>query len=363
MRNSFGNRITVTLFGESHGEYIGAVLDGLPAGLNIDLDFIKDRLNLRKGEKEFSTARNENDDFKIISGAYNNFTTGSPLCIVIKNQDARPSDYGDCLTSLRPSHSDYTAHIKYGGFEDFHGGGHLSGRLTAPIVAVAAILIPALKAKGIEIGSHILRCGDICDREFENVKEDISALYSMPFAVLDSTVKSKMQEKILELKKEGDSIGGAVETAVIGLPCGIGEPYFDSTESMLSHAVFSIPAVKGIEFGLGFDFAKTTGSKANDAFCICDNRIITSTNNSGGINGGISNGMPIIFKTAIRPTPTISKEQNTVNIKTGENVKVAFSGRHDPFIAHKAVSVINAVTAITLADLLSENYGTDWLVK
>ncbi len=363
MKNTFGNNLTVTLFGESHGEAIGVVIDGLTPGLVVDEENINRMLSLRKGISEISTPRREDDEFRIVSGVFEGKTTGTPLCIVIPNNDTRSKDYSHTKDLARPSHADFTAECKYNGFQDYRGGGHFSGRITAPIVAVAGIIIPALEKKGIFIGSHISECGGNRDRMFCDFKVDILDLNQKEFAVLDQKIAKKMISAIKSAKAEGDSIGGVVETAVIGLPSGIGEPWFDSVESMLSHAVFSIPAVKGVEFGAGFSFADMKGSFANDCFENKDGKIQTSTNNSGGINGGITNGMPLVFRTVFRPTPTISKPQETVNIKTGENAVIEAKGRHDPCIIHRAKVVVDSMTAITLADMLITRYGTDWLVK
>lgn len=361
MKNTFGNNLTVTLFGESHGAAIGAVVDGIAPGIAVDCENIKNMLALRKGLAEISTPRREEDEFEILSGVFEGKTTGTPLCIVIKNNDTRSKDYSKTKDLIRPSHADFTANAKYHGFEDFRGGGHFSGRITAPLVAVAGILIPALQKKGIFIGSHISKCGGVEDSTFNDLKADILSLANKEFAVLDDAKGEKMIEAIKQARAEGDSLGGVVETAVIGMPKGIGEPWFDSMESVLSHALFSIPAVKGVEFGAGFDFANMKGSLANDSFVNCKGEIVTKTNNSGGINGGITNGMPIIFRTAFRPTPTISKPQDTVNIATNENAVLEAKGRHDPCIVHRAKVVVDAVTAITVADMLITRFGTDWL--
>ena len=361
MKNTFGNNLTVTLFGESHGAAIGAVVDGIAPGIAVDCENIKNMLALRKGLAEISTPRREEDEFEILSGVFEGKTTGTPLCIVIKNNDTRSIDYTKQKDLLRPSHADFTANAKYHGFEDYRGGGHFSGRITAPLVAVAGILIPALQKKGIFIGSHISKCGGVEDSDFNDLKADILSLANKEFAVLDDLKGEKMIEAIKQARAEGDSLGGLVETAVIGMPKGIGEPWFDSMESVLSHALFSIPAVKGVEFGAGFAIADMKGSLANDSFVNYEGEIVTKTNNSGGINGGITNGMPIIFRTAFRPTPTISKPQDTVNIATNENAVLEAKGRHDPCIVHRAKVVVDAVTAITVADMLITRFGTDWL--
>lgn len=353
MRNTFGNKLTVTIFGESHGECVGALLDGVPAGIKVDEDFIKSQLSLRRPSGDISTPRAEKDNFSIKSGVFENFTTGAPICIIIENNDTRSKDYSEVCDIARPSHADLTAFYKYEGFNDYRGGGHFSGRLTAAVVAAGAVLLPYLKEKGILVGTHIKSVGDICDRNFGDIASDIKRLNSLDFAVLDGEKAGQMIEKIREVRLEGDSIGGVLETAIIGLPIGVGEPFFDSLESMLSHALFSIPAVKGVEFGAGFDISKMTGSAANDRYFYEDGLLKTKTNNAGGINGGISNGQPIIVRTAMRPTPTISKEQNTVNFKTKQNTVLKGKGRHDPCVVHRARVVADSMVAIVLADMIS----------
>ncbi len=359
MKNTFGNNVSVTLFGESHGEAIGAVLDGIPSGVIIDEDFIKSQLSKRRPSGSISTPRAETDNFKILSGVYNGKTAGTPICIVIENTDIKSGDYDDLYLKPRPSHADYTYFAKYGECGVLSGGGHSSGRLTAPIVAAGAIAVSVLKSKGILIGSHIKKIGDITDRDFEDINCDIEKLNGAEFAVLDSEKADLMLKKIEQTKANNDSIGGIIETAVTGMPAGVGEPYFDTLEGTLSHALFSIPAVKGVEFGLGFEFAESYASKVNDEFCFKDGKVITKTNNSGGISGGISNGEPIIFRIAVKPTPTISLPQNTVDLKENKNVVITAHGRHDPCIVHRARVVADSITAITLLDMLSSKYGTD----
>lgn len=359
MKNTIGNNVAVTLFGESHGEAIGAVIDGLPSGISVNEDFIKSQLSLRRPSGAISTGRQEADNFKILSGVFEGKTTGTPLCIVIENADTRSKDYDRSIA--RPSHADYTAFIKYNGFEDFRGGGHTSGRITAALVAAGAIIISALKEKGILIGTHIKAISDVADCDFSgDLEAEIKALGNKTFAVLDDTKKALMEEKITLAKAEGDSVGGILETVVLNMPAGAGEPLFDTVEGMLSKALFAIPAIKGVEFGDGFNIAYLKGSEANDAIFCENGKIATKTNHNGGINGGITNGMPIIFRTAIKPTPTISKEQNTVDFIKCENVKYTASGRHDPCIVHRARVVQDSVTAIVLADILATRYGTDW---
>ncbi len=363
MKNSFGNNITITLYGESHGESVGCVIDGLAPGIPVDAENINQMLSLRRPTGTISTSRCEADEFSIKSGVFNGYTTGTPICIDIPNTDKRSADYGEMVNLARPSHADYTANCKYNGYQDYRGGGHFSGRITAALVAAGGIIIPALKRKGILIGTHIKSCGGIKDRDFMDYKSDIEQLSKLPFAVLDNDAANAMQEKIIEAKNNLDSVGGILETAVIGIDAGVGEPWFDSVESLMSHAMFSIPGIKGIEFGAGFGIANMYGSKANDAFENISGNVITKTNNSGGINGGITNGMPIVFRCAVRPTPTIGKEQETVNYKTNENAILAAKGRHDPCIAHRARIVIDSLAAIVIADMLTTKYGTDWLAK
>ncbi len=361
MKNIYGHNLTLTLFGESHGQAIGAVIDGIASGIKIDEEFIKGQLDLRKPVGSISTVRVEDDEFKILSGVFNGYTTGTPICIIIENQNTFSKDYSEIEGKARPSHADFTAFMKYGGYEDYRGGGHFSGRITAAVVAAGAIIINALKDKGVLIGTHIKECAGVADRTFENLSEDIALLNTKQFAVLSDEKGDKMRENILKAKEEGDSVGGILETLVIGMPVGIGEPWFDTIEGMLSLGLFSIPAVKGVEFGTGFAFADLKGSEANDCFNVENGEFKTLTNNNGGINGGITNGMPINFSTVIKPTPSISKPQQTVDFKNGENVTLSIKGRHDPCIVHRARVVVDSMTAFTLADFLVGKYGTDWL--
>ena len=361
MKNSFGNNISITLFGESHGEMIGAVLDGVTSGIPIDLEYINQKMLQRKPYGKISTSRTEADELMIVSGVFNGYSTGTPITVLIKNSNTKCSDYETIKNTPRPSHADYTAVAKYGEFRDYRGGGHFSGRLTAALVAVGAILECALMKKDIQIATHIKKLGNVFDREFCNYKNDISELSKKRFPVLSAESEERMTKLMEDVANDGDSIGGVLETAIIGLPAGIGEPWFDTLEGMLAHALFSVPAVKGVEFGLGFDFTNVRGSEANDAFITDSEKIFTKTNNNGGINGGISNGMPIIFRSAIKPTPSIFKEQATVNLQTMKNTTLSIKGRHDPAIIHRARPVIDAICAIVIADMIVTKYGTDWL--
>jgi len=361
MKNTFGSSIAVTIFGESHGEYIGAVIDGLAPGIDVSEDYINHMLFLRRPDGKISTPRKEEDKFKIVSGVICGKTTGTPITILIPNENVKSADYSQMKTVARPSHADYTAQCKYHGFQDSRGGGHFSGRITAALVAAGAICKYALEQKGIFIGTHVKKCAGICDRDFGDLTSDITSLNQKTFAVLDDECTEGMTNAILSASQSGDSVGGVLETAILGMPSGIGEPWFDSMESMISHMMFSIPAIKGIEFGAGFKIADMKGSEANDPFIMENGRVATSTNNNGGINGGITNAMPIIFRTAVKPTPTIFKPQNTVDFKTMTETVLEPKGRHDPAIVHRARVVQDAASAIVMCDALAQRYGTDWL--
>ncbi|MBQ2613725.1 MAG: chorismate synthase [Clostridia bacterium] len=361
MKNTFGTSVAVTIFGESHGEYIGAVIDGLAPGIDVKEEYIQHMLFLRRPDGKISTPRKEKDEFKIVSGVLNGKTTGTPITILIPNENVKSGDYSQMRTVARPSHADYTAECKYHGFQDSRGGGHFSGRITAALVAAGAICKYALAQKGIAIGTHVKRCAGISDREFGDLLSDIHLLNQKTFAVLDEPRIEEMTQAILEASASGDSVGGVLETAITGMPEGVGEPWFDSVEGLLAHMMFSIPAVKGIEFGLGFSMADKKGSQANDPMKLENGKIVTVTNHNGGINGGITNGMPIIFRTAIKPTPTIFKPQNTVDFQTMTETVLEPKGRHDPAIVHRARVVQDAAAAIVLCDALALRFGTDWL--
>ena len=363
MKNTFGNAVTLTLFGESHGPAVGAVLDGISPGICIDEEYIRAKMALRKPFGKISTARWEEDEVEFLSGVFKGKTTGTPLTLVIKNKNTKSGDYGEIMNLPRPSHADYTGHCKYRGFEDYRGGGHFSGRVTAAMVAAGAIVMKALESKNIYIGTHILRCAGISDRNFEekNYLDDIKKLAVLRFPVLEENRAREMMTAIEKAASEGDSVGGVLQTAVVGLPAGLGEPWFDTIEGMIAHGMFSIPGVKGVEFGAGFGFADLRGSDANDAFCYENGNIVTETNNNGGINGGITNGMPTIFNTAVKPTPSIFKKQKTVNLREEKNDELLLTGRHDPAIIHRARVVADAVTALTVADFLLTRFGTDAL--
>ena len=361
MKNTFGYSVAVTLFGESHGEAIGAILDGMAPGVVVDRDYIAHMLTLRRPSGKISTPRQERDAFQLLSGVVNGKTTGTPITILIPNENVKSGDYAQMATVARPSHADFTAQCKYHGYQDTRGGGHFSGRITAALVAAGAICKYVLEQKGIWIGTHVKRCAGISDRDFQDLLRDVVSLSQKEFAVLDESAEQKMRQAILAAAAEGDSVGGILETVIIGMPAGIGEPWFDSVESMLSHMLFSIPAVKGIEFGAGFSLADLKGSEANDPMKLENGTIITTTNNNGGVNGGITNGMPIIFRTAIKPTPTIFKPQNTVDFHAMTETVLEPRGRHDPAIVHRARVVQDAAAAIVVCDALALRFGTDWL--
>ena len=355
-----GNNIKLSIFGTSHGPYIGASIDGLPAGIKVNEDSIRKVLSLRRPGGKISTARVEQDEFEIISGVFNGYTSGDCLTVIIANSDTRSKDYSELKIKPRPSHADYSANVKYDGFNDYRGGGHFSGRLTAAIVALCAIIRDVLSFKGITVGSHIRSIGEIEDDRLSFKKEELDYLNEQYFAVLNEETKDKMLKLIEEARNSQDSVGGIIETAVLGLPCGIGEPYFDSVESRLASLIFSIGGVKGVEFGSGFDISRMYGHEANDEFAYNNGTVITLTNHNGGINGGITNGMPLVVSTAIKPTPSISRVQRTVNLQTGENCELEIHGRHDPCIVHRARIVVDSLVCFGLLDLCISEYGKRW---
>lgn len=363
MKNTFGQHLAVTLFGESHGTAIGAVLDGLCPGLPVDEENIRRMLQLRQPGGAISTARKEADAYEILSGVINGRATGTPLAILIRNWDAKSGDYEQMQALMRPGHADYPAQCKYHGYQDTRGGGHFSGRITAPLVAAGAICHSALAAKGIHIGTHISRCAGIPDRGFADLEADIRQLSVSTFPVLDPDAEQQMRCAILAAKAEGDSVGGILETAVTGLPAGVGEPWFDSFESILSHILFSVPGVKGVEFGDGFALADRKGSQTNDPLRYQDGRVVALSNHNGGIGGGITSGMPVVFRCAVKPTPSIAKVQETVDIQKQADATLQIQGRHDPAIVHRARIVMDAVTAIAVYDMLAGRFGTDYFAR
>ncbi|EES92178.1 chorismate synthase [Clostridium botulinum D str. 1873] len=356
MSGVWGSKVKYSIFGESHGKSIGITIDGLPPGIELDLNKLSREIRRRApGKSKLSTTRVERDDFEILSGYFNNKTTGTPLCAIIKNSDKHSKDYEKTKDLMRPGHADFTGYIKYGGFNDYRGGGHFSGRLTAPIVFAGAIAKQILRKNNIVVGSHIKSIGDIEEEYFKvSIKEELlEKLSAKSFATIDDKKGKEMQDAILQVRNNMDSIGGIIECAVLNLPPGLGNPFFGSVESVLSSLLFSIPAVKGVEFGAGFSISKMKGSEANDEFYIEDEKVKTYTNNNGGILGGITNGMPLIFRAAFKPTPSIAKEQRTVNILNKENTTIKIQGRHDPCIVQRAIPVVEAITAMGILELIN----------
>lgn len=356
MTATLGEKIKLTIFGESHGLGIGCVIDGLPPGFVIDLDAVKKEMQRRApGKSPLATARNEKDAFIIESGFFEGRTTGTPLCVLIPNSDQHSGDYSKLKNVMRPGHADYSGKVKYDGFNDYRGGGHFSGRLTAPLVFMGAIAKQILAEHGISIGAHIAAVAGVNDTPFNLLGESadtFSELAQKSFPVLDDTAGNEMQQLILAAKQSCDSVGGVIECMAINLPAGIGAPFFDSLESRLAHALFSVPAVKGIEFGKGFALVQMTGSEANDQMYYDNGVVKTYTNNNGGITGGITNGMPVLFKAAVKPTPSIAKVQKTVDLSTESNTELVITGRHDPCIVQRAVPVIEGVAAWVILDML-----------
>ncbi|WP_195970967.1 chorismate synthase [Clostridium thermobutyricum] len=358
MSGIWGRNLKVSIFGESHGTGIGITIDGLPSGFEIDLDKVNFEMGRRApGKSPLSTARKEGDNVEILSGFFEGKTTGTPLCGIIRNKDNRSRDYGKLRDLMRPGHADYTGNVRYNGFNDYRGGGHFSGRITAPIVFAGAICKQILEKEGIKITSHVKSIGKVEDINFNSLEieeEIMNNLLNMELPVLDKSVEEKMREEILNAKSEGDSVGGIIECAITGIKAGVGSPFFYSIESVISHLLFSVPAVKGVEFGEGFNITKLRGSEANDSMYYDGDQVKTRTNNNGGVIGGISNGMPIIFRAGIKPTASIIKKQETINIKTKENEELVIEGRHDPCIVQRAIPVIECIAAIGILDLMKE---------
>lgn len=365
MSDTFGQTIRVTIFGESHGPAIGCVIDGLPAGLSFDWDEVKREMARRApGSSNLATPRKEKDEFEILSGYFNGYTTGTALAMEIRNTNQHSKDYSELKVKMRPGHADYTGHVKYGGFNDYRGGGHFSGRITAPLTFAGALAKQVLAKEGIYIGAHAAEVHGIKDRPFNPMGESpelFKKLSLLKLPVLDEEKGKEMEEEILSAQKEGDSVGGIVECQIMGLPVGLGDPFFDSLESELAHMMFSVPAVKGLEFGEGFGFARLKGSEGNDEMSYEEGKVEVVTNHNGGILGGISGGSPVNFRLAVKPTASIGKKQHTVDISRGENADLSISGRHDPCIIPRAIPVIEAAAAWVILDILltdrSNTYG------
>ena len=358
MASELGKKLKISVFGQSHGRGIGAVVQGLPAGERVDMDELMAFMSRRApGQNSMTTARREKDEPKFLSGLENGLTCGFPLCAVIENTDTRSGDYAGFTLTPRPGHADYTARVRYGDSVDMRGGGHFSGRLTAPLCVIGGIAKQILARRGIYIGAHLKSAGGVADDSFplHPTRELFDAVAKKSPAVINDTAGEKMRQKIEQARAELDSVGGVVECAVIGMPAGVGDPMFDGVENRLSQALFGIPAVKGVEFGAGFAAAEMRGSECNDAFDIQNGQIVTLTNNCGGILGGITDGMPLVFRAAFKPTPSIGKKQQTVNVDNLEPAELEIGGRHDPCVAVRAVPVVEAVAAIVILDMLLED--------
>ena len=352
MSSTYGENLKLSIFGQSHGPAIGMVLDGIPAGLPVDTEVLQAFLNRRApGQNDWSTPRKEEDRPEFLGGLLDGYTCGAPIAAVIRNTNTRSGDYANLKDAPRPGHADFTAQIKYGGYQDAAGGGHFSGRLTAPLCIAGGLCKQWLEAKGIRIGAHLQSVAGIGDRSFDPITPELEAV-NPTFPVLDFAAGEAMCQLVANARQEGDSVGGVIECAVTGLPVGLGEPMFGGMESRIAQIVYGIPAVKGLEFGAGFAAASMRGSENNDSYIVTDGKIATVTNHAGGILGGITNAMPLIFRVAIKPTPSIAMEQDTVRLSTMEPVKLRIQGRHDPCIVPRAVPVVEAAAAIAIYDAI-----------
>lgn len=356
MSNSFGEKFRITIFGQSHSDSIGVIIEGIPAGIKLDFEKINSFMSRRApGKNAYSTPRSEDDIPEILSGVEDGITCGAPLCAIIKNKNQHSKDYSKLKNLPRPSHADFAAFMKHNGFNDIRGGGSSSGRMTAPLCFAGAVAMQMLESRGIRIGAHIEKIAGVCDSRFDPVLIDaqkLEEISSKEFPLIDDSKKDEMISKILDARSEGDSVGGVIECAVAGLPAGVGEPMFGGIENAISQAVFAIPAIKGIEFGNGFGCADLRGSQNNDEFIIKDGKIATKTNNHGGILGGMASSMPVIFRVAVKPTPSIAQKQMTVNLETMEPEELSIGGRHDPCIVPRAVPCVEAAAALALINLI-----------
>lgn len=352
MSSMYGENLKLSVFGQSHAPAIGMTLDGIPAGLPVDTEALKAFLARRApGQNSFSTTRKEADTPEFLCGISNGFTCGAPITAIIRNTNTRSGDYDNLRDCPRPGHADYTAQIKYGGFQDVSGGGHFSGRLTAPVCIAGGLCIQWLAERGIRIGAHIASVAGISDTPFDMVNPQLDAV-GKEFPVLSHAAGEAIGNAILEAKSVGDSVGGVIECAVTGLPAGLGDPMFDGVENRIAQIVFGIPAVKGVEFGLGFGLSAMRGSSSNDPFILSDGEVRTASNHCGGILGGITNGMPLVFRAALKPTPSIALPQRSVSLSRKEEQELIVKGRHDPCIVLRAVPVIEAAAAIALMDMI-----------
>ena len=359
MSSTYGESLKLSIFGQSHGPAIGMTLDGIPAGLPVDFDKLQAFLNRRApGQNDWSTPRKEEDRPEFLAGILDGFTCGAPIAAVIRNTNTRSGDYNNLKDCPRPGHADYTAQVKYGGFQDAAGGGHFSGRLTAPLCIAGGLCKQWLEEMGIRIGAHILFIGDCMDEYFDPFEPEFDKI-QLVFPVIIPESGKTMQERIAKAQTDRNSIGGCIECAITGLPAGIGEPMFGGVESKIAQIIYGIPAVKGLSFGYDSVAYDALGSENNDNYAFCNGKVVTLSNNAGGILGGITNGMPVIFQVAIKPTPSIAKPQQTVNLKTGEITTIEIKGRHDPCIVPRAVPVVEAAAAIAIYDLILGNTQTD----
>ncbi len=359
MSSTYGENLKLAIFGQSHGAAIGMTLDGIPAGLPVDLEKLQTFLNRRApGQNDWSTPRREEDKPEFLAGLLDGYTCGAPIAAVIHNKNTRSGDYANLKDCPRPGHADYTAQVKYGGFQDAAGGGHFSGRLTAPLCIAGGLCKQWLEEMGIRIGAHIVSIGGEDGEPFDPMAPQIS-LVREDFPVISQEVGEKMRQKIAGARAKGDSVGGIIECAITGLPAGLGEPMFGGVESRIAQIVYGIPAVKSVDFGVGFSAGYMLGSQCNDPYIMEDGKVRTLRNTAGGILGGITNGMPVIFRTAIKPTPSISMPQQSVSLRKGEGQELVVNGRHDPCIVPRAVPVAEAAAAIAIYDLILGNTQTN----
>lgn len=357
MSSTYGESLKLSIFGQSHGAGIGMVLDGIPAGLPVDFEQLQHFLNRRApGQNVLTTSRKEADVPEILSGIVDGYTCGAPIAALIRNTNTRSGDYDNLKDCPRPGHADFTAQMKYNGYQDANGGGHFSGRLTAPLCIAGGLCKQWLAQKGVRIGARLSSVAGINDSPLDWCNPDLDRIDSI-FPVVDSKAGEKMRAAILHAKEDGDSVGGMIECYVTGLPAGLGEPMFGGMENRIAQIVYGIPAVKGVQFGAGFGSAKLLGSENNDSFTVENGQIITKTNNAGGILGGITTGMPLVFSVAVKPTPSIIKEQQSISLEQMKNASLVVHGRHDPCIAVRAVPVVEAAAAIAIYDAYLIRYG------
>ena len=360
MSSTYGEILKLSIFGQSHGPAIGMTLDGIPAGLPVDAEKLQSFLNRRApGQHDWATPRREEDSPEFLAGIVDGFTCGAPIAAVIYNHNTRSDDYHNLKDCPRPGHADYTAQIKYGGFQDAAGGGHFSGRLTAPLCIAGGLCIQWLEEMGIRIGARIACIGGLCDKEFFDPMHPQLDQLCKDFPALSQTAADQMRGYISTIRDAGDSVGGIIECAVTGLPAGLGEPMFGGVESKLAQIIYGIPAVKSLDFGAGYSVGYMRGSQCNDAYTIDNGQVRTLTNHAGGILGGITSGMPVIFQVAIKPTPSIAQPQESISLSRGETQQLIVQGRHDPCIVPRAVPVVEAAAALAIYDLILSNTQTD----